>query len=188
MHVGVETTVRVELGEFGIPGIDGQTDFVIPEMLVIRGKRLIKQFLGTRTSGQQGGGCGEYHEGMRIADLARSMGAVREHLRVPAAVLVVMKNAGQSLERRVGQLPGARISEHVANRIHMGHTAGDPRLDAVGGVEGAVGVQPAGTAIRRWEALAELQQLVGFGSHENAVGFGAERIPWVIGHNDCSFP
>ena len=24
-----------------------QTDFVIPEMLVIRGKRLVKQFLGT---------------------------------------------------------------------------------------------------------------------------------------------
>ena len=157
-------------------------------MLVIRGKRLVKQFLGTRTSGQQGGGRGEYHEGMRIADLARSMGAVREHLRVPAAVLVVMKNAGQSLERRVGQLPGARISEHVANRIHMGHTAGDPRLDAVGWVKGAVGVQPAGTAVRRWEAFAELQQLIGFGSHENAVGFGAERITWVIGHNDCSFP
>ena len=50
VHVGVETAVRVELGEFGVPGIDGQTDFVIPEMLVIRGKRLVKQFLGTRTS------------------------------------------------------------------------------------------------------------------------------------------
>ena len=131
VHVGVETTVRVELGEFGVPGVDGQTDFVIPEMLVIRGKRLIKQFLGTRTSGQQGRGCGEYHEGMRIADLARSMGAVREHLRIPAAVLVVMQNAGQSLERRIGQLARTRVSEHGANRIHMGHTAGDPRFDAV---------------------------------------------------------
>ena len=157
-------------------------------MLVIRGKRLVKQFLGTRTSGQQGRGCGEYHEGMRIADLARSMGAVREHLRIPAAVLVIVQNAGQSLERRVGQLARTRVSEHGANRIHMGHTAGDPRFDAVGGVEGAVGVQPAGTAVRCREAFAELQQLVGFGSHENAVGFGAECITWVIGHNDCSFP
>ena len=151
-------------------------------MLVIRGKCLVKQFLGTRTPGQQGGGRGENHEGMRIADLARRMGAVREHLRIPAAVLVVMQNAGQSLERRVGQLARTQVSEHGTNRIHMGHTAGDPR------VEGAVGVQPAGTAVRCWEAFAELQQLVGFGSHENAVGFGAERITWVIGHNDCSFP
>ena len=131
VHVGVETTVRVELGEFGVPGIDGQTDFVIPEMLVIRGKRLVKQFLGAGPSGQQGRGCGEYHEGMRIADLARSMGAVREHLRIPAAMLVVMQNAGQSLERRIGQLARTRVSEHGANRIHMGHTAGDPRFDAV---------------------------------------------------------
>ena len=100
-------------------------------MLVIRGKRLVKQFLGTRTSGQQGGGRGENHEGMRIADLARRMGAVREHLRIPAAVLVVMQNAGQSLERRVGQLARTRVSEHGTNRIHMGHTAGDPRFDAV---------------------------------------------------------
>ena len=100
-------------------------------MLVICGERLVEQFLGARTPGQQGGGRGENHEGMRIADLARRMGTVGKHLRIPAAVLVIVQNAGQSLERRVDQLARTRVSEHGANRIHMGHTAGDPRFDAV---------------------------------------------------------
>ena len=131
MHVGVQAPIGVECGECRVPGVDGQADLVVPEMLVICGERLVEQFLGAGPSGQQGRGCGEYHEGMRIADLARSMGAVREHLRIPAAVLVVMQNAGQSLERRIGQLARTRVSEHGTNRIHMGHTAGDPRFDAV---------------------------------------------------------
>ena len=96
MHVGVQATVRVELGEFGVPGIDGQTDLVVPEMLVICVERLVEQFLGPGPSGQQGGGCGEYHEGVRVADLARHVGAVLEHLRIPTAMFVVMQDAGQA--------------------------------------------------------------------------------------------
>lgn len=33
MHVGVEATVRVEFGEFGIPRVDGQPDFIVPELV-----------------------------------------------------------------------------------------------------------------------------------------------------------
>ena len=65
-------------------------------MLVICGERLVEQFLGTRTPGQQGRGCGEYHEGVRVADLARHVGAVLEHLRIPTAMFVVMQDAGQA--------------------------------------------------------------------------------------------
>ena len=78
------------------PGVDGQADLVVPEMLVICGERLVEQFLGTRTPGQQGRGCGEYHEGVRVADLARHVGAVLEHLRIPTAMFVVMQDAGQA--------------------------------------------------------------------------------------------
>ena len=65
-------------------------------MLVICGERLVEQFLGAGPSGQQGRGCGEYHEGVRVADLARHVGAVLEHLRIPTAMFVVMQDAGQA--------------------------------------------------------------------------------------------
>ena len=55
MHVGVEPTVRVEFGEFGVSRIDGQPDFIVPELVEEDLLGMIEQFGCARAAEQ---GCG----------------------------------------------------------------------------------------------------------------------------------
>ena len=57
--------------------------------------------------------------------------------------------------------------------IHVCHTAGDPRVDALGQIRIAAIVQPIGATLR---VVAEVQELVGFRLEQVMVFFGAEYV------------
>ena len=176
VHVGVDAAVRVQLGELGVPGVHGQTVLLVPEVRVVGVERFGEQFLGARASDQRGRGGGQDDEGVRVADLARLGGAVRGDGRVPAAVRIVMQRPAQSVERLVDELLGVWLAVDGAERVDVRHAAGDPGLDAVGGVGVAAVVQPGGAAVRGGEAVSEMQQFVAFGLKQVVVLRRAEDI------------
>ena len=60
--------------------------------------------------------------------------------------------------------------------IHVCHTAGDPRVDALGQIRIAASVQPIGATLRGGEVVAEVQELVGLRLEQVMVFCGAEYV------------
>ena len=54
VHVGVEATIRVKLGEVLGPGVHGQADLVIPETIEKHVLRVGQQFCRARAAKQRG--------------------------------------------------------------------------------------------------------------------------------------
>ena len=91
VHIGIDAAIGVKLGEFRVPSIDGQTDLVIPEMLVVGCQSLFEQLVRVRVADKLGGSGGKNHESVGVADLACFMGgAVCGNGRIPSAVFIVM--------------------------------------------------------------------------------------------------
>ena len=92
VHVGVDATVGVKLGEFRVPRIDGQADLIIPEMLVVGCQSLFEQLVSARTDDKLGRRGSKNHESVSVTDLACFMcGAVCGNGWIPSAVLIVMQ-------------------------------------------------------------------------------------------------
>ena len=163
MHVGVDAAIRVELGEFGVPRVDGKADFIIPEMPVVGFEGFVEQFVGTRAADELGGSGGEDHEGVGVADLACFVsGAVGGDGRIPTAVFVIVQRATQAGDRLVDEFGRARFAMKEAEGIDVSHTAGDPRVDALGQIRLAGVIQPVGAALWCGEMMAEMQEFIGF--------------------------
>ena len=58
----------------------------------------------------------------------------------------------------------------------MCHTAGDPRVDALGQIRIAGIIEPIGATLRGGEVVAEVQELVGFRLEQVMVFFGTEYV------------
>ncbi len=97
MHIGIDPAVRIQLLEIHVPGVDGESLVVFPEIPVIHGLRMLQQLLCSRPPGQhRAAGC-QNDKGVRIA-LLRSVGdTVCMHARVPAVMLPVLQLTGQAL-------------------------------------------------------------------------------------------
>lgn len=146
VHIGIDAAIGVKLGEFRVPSIDGQTDLVIPEMLVVGCQSLFEQLVRVRAADKLGGSGGKNHESVGVADLACFMGgAVCGNGRIPSAVFIVMQRTAQAGDGLVNQFCGARLAVQEPQGIHVRHAAGDPRVDVLGQIRIAGIVQPVGS-------------------------------------------
>ena len=177
VHIGIDAAIGVKLGEFRVPSIDGQTDLVIPEMLVVGCQSLFEQLVRVRAADKLGGSGGKNHESVGVADLACFMGgAVCGNGRIPSAVFIVMQRTAQAGDGLVNQFCGARLAVQEPQGIHVRHAAGDPRVDVLGQIRIAGIVQPVGATLRGGEIVSEMQELVGFRLEQGMVFFGAEHV------------
>ena len=177
VHIGIDAAIGVKLGEFRVPSIDGQTDLVIPEMLVVGCQSLFEQLVRVRAADELGGSGGKNHESVGVADLACFMGgAVCGNGRIPSAVFIVMQRTAQAGDGLVNQFCGTRLAVQESQGIHVRHAAGDPRVDVLGQIRIAGIVQPVGATLRGGEIVSEMQELVGFRLEQGMVFFGVEHV------------
>ena len=142
VHVRVESAIRVKERELGIPCVNGKPLVRIPEILEEDFLGIVEELLRTRTPDQCGGRCREQHECVCIRLLVGRVVAGRGDSGIPTAIGVIMQLAAQALETRVHELSGTRMSDQHAQRIHMGHAAGNPGLAIAIRPRGAVVAQP----------------------------------------------
>ena len=146
-------------------------------MLVVSCQSLFEQLVSARTADELGGSGGKNHESVSVTDLACFMcGAVCGNGRIPSAVLIVMQRTTQTGDGLVDQFGCTWFAIQESQGIHMCHTAGDPRVDALGQIWIAGVVQPIGATLRGGEVVAEVQELVGFRIEQAMVFFGAEYV------------
>ena len=142
MHIRVQAAVGVELGELGVPRVNGKPLAGVPEALQEDFLRVVQQLAGAGTAHQRRRGCSEQYEGMGIRLLVGRIAAGRGGSGIPTAIGVIMQLAAQTLETRVHELSGTRMPDQHAQRIHMGHAAGNPGLAIAIRPRGAVIAQP----------------------------------------------
>lgn len=184
VHARVDATVAVEPGHLAVPGVDRHPRLVVPEVLVIGLDGLLQQLLGVRTAEQVGGARGEHDEGVRVADLRALVVQIRGAVgpraqregRIPAAVLVVVQMALEAGEHVVDDLLRAREAQHRAEAVDVRHAAGDPGLHALGWVDAAEIIQPAGASHRGGGTAAEAEEVVSLVVQPRAVRLGAELV------------
>ena len=160
VHVGVEASIRVKLGEILIPGVHGQVNLVIPETLEEHVLRVGQQFSRAGAAQQRGRRGGEQYKGVRIALLGANAATFGGNGRIPAAVRVVMQFATQAAQAGIDQRLGARMTHECCQRVHMRHAAGNPRLAVAIPPWSAVIAQPIRTTARRRESVAEVHKII----------------------------
>ena len=113
---------------------------------------------------------------MGVALLGTDVAALGGDGRVPAAVRVVMQLATQAAQAGVDQRPGARMTHERGQRVHVRHTAGDPRLAVAVLPWRTVVAQPIRAAARRREGMAEVHEIIALLVEPRPVFRRTERI------------
>ena len=160
MHIRVQSPIRIQLRKFCIPGVCRESEFLVPEVLVIYRRSLFKQLLRRGSSRKHSAGCRKNHEGMCIA-LLRSHGlSIRRHSRIPAVVFLIMQFSEKALQTCICKLFASRVSQKSSKAVHMHHTCGNPGLAIPILPRCAVISKPVGAALRRWKLMSECQEIL----------------------------
>ena len=128
MHICIQTTVRIQLGKFCIPGIAGKSLSLIPETQVIKCQCILQKLLRSRSASKYTGRCCQDYKRMCIALLGWYDLVIFGKTCIPASVFIIMKFPAKTFQCYICKCLASLMSYHGTNAVNVSHTACDPGL------------------------------------------------------------